>query len=480
MQYFSIVFDDGNELSDRDLSNQLPFSMVRADPEYIKLCETYAGIIFEYGSNDYATCVNLFALKSKYLVYIFSLFKLINSRKIQAVKFKNFDPVVKKKIDEFGIIAEWGKLDVSPLGLNIAWQMIAKCFIYNLFWMLGKIINKGQSNPNEVQILSWADDAYILYGKYYPGAMVNIFPFGVNIFRGLNYIIFCFRNFPSVKIAGVRFSFLLAIKLLFTSRLERVEKMVEFESKGWLLFAKSIESAGTFLCSDDFLVTQYIFSKYLITRGAVVIGKTHGVNIYCPYVHYSSLGCLTNIQIEFYGLRSPNTPMHLICDAESGEYNKYSDLSSFELLKKNASSQRYSIVIIDPGVLSEIGLRYESHLYRRALKSLHSIAGTLPVYIKFHPNRTRTDMTKILKSNYRFRVLKSFIESEHSNEKFIFINLYSTSYFECRNYGGIVFISDQFFNPKILFGSKIETVGIEELEKWSGSMKKIEYAKIYQ
>jgi hypothetical protein len=202
--------------------------------------------------------------------------------------------------------------------------------------------------------------------------------------------------------------------------------------------------------SDEFIpAVNALYVDFLSTKN--IVNNTHGIGFYNPYIKYTKLITFNNSQRDYY-LRRNNQLEYSIKDYDS-------ELSEFN---KNLQT---IIVLVDQGNLKRFGLLYEDNLQNRVISKIEEISNDLNYncFIKFHPNREQKEKNLFLNRYKVFKEISSFKNNAEMN--YLFINLYSTAYYDFRNYGKFLFIKEELFDPTYYFGHFIKTTKVEELKQ---------------
>ena len=247
---------------------------------------------------------------------------------------------------------------------------------------------------------------------------------------------------------GVPYRISPLLKTLFNKNIDHL--ITVFEHTGAIRHANYfINNQGirNILTTEEFEVGSFSFSKQLIKNGIHVTNACHGLSVYSPFVYYSKFLLINKKQQELYSI--------------------FNEFLNFEIMyEENFNGDDFKVskvIFVDQGDLSKLGLHYEGALREKVLDILNKSGenGQTPIQIKTHPNTKQAEI-KRLQTQYKFLpIIKNL---EPPLEDIVFITLYSTAYYDFRNYGSFLFIEDDLFNPSLFFGPKINTVHISELK----------------
>tara|TARA_B100000401_G_C52494450_1_gene571997 strand:- start:224 stop:697 length:474 start_codon:yes stop_codon:yes gene_type:complete len=142
---------------------------------------------------------------------------------------------------------------------------------------------------------------------------------------------------------------------------------------------------------------------------------------------------------------------------------QYKTYPSEPSIQTNDASQKTSlfVVYIDQGDLTKYHYFYEANLQKKLVEILQDInkQENKKVFVKFHPNRNEKE-----KKDFYDRYGLESIQEFNKSKNYVFINLYSTSYFDYKKFGPFLFVKDHSFFPKYFFGDEIKSIHIDELK----------------
>lgn len=248
---------------------------------------------------------------------------------------------------------------------------------------------------------------------------------------------------------GIPYSFKKLKKVILSRNLNRDYAIIKYEIDSMQKHSKDLKKFDIIYTSDDFIPASPVLYQHLIDK-IYIINNAHGIGFYNPYLIYNKMLVFNEAQKNYYALRNPEIEFIV-------KENK-TKTDSHPLKTKNSV-----VVIIDQGNLEQYGLFYESNLQKKVNDKVIKICEQYGIrtFIKFHPNRKNKEKNKII-ANTSLREVKDFKLMKSQN--ILFINLYSTSYFDFRKYGKFIFVREGIFDPKVYFGDEIQTVEYSKLE----------------
>ena len=110
-------------------------------------------------------------------------------------------------------------------------------------------------------------------------------------------------------------------------------------------------------------------------------------------------------------------------------------------------------------------LFYESKLQHETILILIDICEKLnyPFFTKFSLQTSLAGIETFIKK-YRNTLVCNNIEMLSLENNILFVNLFSTAYYDFSKYGEVLFIETDIFKPALMFGNKIECSTFENLE----------------
>jgi hypothetical protein len=389
--------------------------------------------------------VNSLFLKSEVACIITSLIILNQNQKIKEIHADfNLDPFT-SLIGDTAYYSTSRKLQKHFLSNRIIIRSIIKLLLNRLY----RICKNKKVEKKDTVIRAWVDVSEKIYRDNFSSSTIYIYPFTLNVKRGYRFICRCRKEYAdNVSLMGVPYQ----LKYIIKACKELDVGITKFECCAFEKHAKDFYAFSHILTTDDPEVASIAMYCKLISINKTVTNTAHGIGFYSPYVYYSCFGIISQRQKEFYEQNNPNI--------------KYYYRDDFKISRKSKPHNRTFkpvLTILDQGDYAKFVLTYEKELLARIYDFIcesYSRLG-IAIKIKLHPNRKESDWKKI-KSQYPYiekvNDIKEFIEYDP-----IFINLLSTSYFDYRIYGPVIFISDYLFNPRLYFGDEIEVVTMDEL-----------------
>jgi hypothetical protein len=328
-------------------------------------------------------------------------------------------------------------------------RALVKTPVYRIFGALSKF--DPERSPSDAVVRTWADDAEALYKDEFKTSVVFIYPFVVNISRGLRHIRRCFATYPHAYLMGVPYSFRRAVRLLWSRGRSFDLGLVDLELTAIRLHAHAFGAFRTVYTSDEYMVSSHALHRVLTKRGTKVVNKAHGIGFYGPCVHYSEMHVFNERQASHYARLSPHVPSQV--QQRSVDENVYS------------AGHSGALVIVDQGDLRRHGFHYEYEVQQDVLRRAARFStntGTR-LFIKFHPNRPASERRKVLDVHPEAQPLAD--PKSLAGFNLLFINLYSTTYFDWSHLGKFLFVQTEQFRPTALFGEDIRVASPDEFEE---------------
>ncbi len=453
-----IITKKGIKLDIKDINTLYPFLMLRnsntettLNVAHLLATEVYC---LDKTSLQYRVLVNFLVQRSNKVKIISSIIELSKVGMIKEIDVPFFHPKLYNKLSENICITDCNKQKrYSYIDIKEIVSAYIKVGMNKLFLLFSYMVDK-KKHQRESLVRAWVDVDERLHGEdIFRDSMVYLYPFGMNIARGINFIKYCFRKYDYVSLMGIPYS----LKKLLKSTLQFLQGddlgYVDFEIDGMVKHSRNLNKFKYIYTSDEYTPAVIALFENL-PKNVRVVNDAHGIGFYNRFVSYSLFKVFNSEQASYYKLKNIN--LNIEIKNEDKSLNTI-DFCNFELYK--------DIIIIDQGDLSKFGYMYESNLQQRLYHELNElvIQTKKNIKAKLHPNRSNGSKKMFAK---RFANLEIINEIDTNNSlTTLFINLYSTAYFDFRQYGKVIFIKDNFFNPKLIFGENIICFTIEELVK---------------
>ncbi len=438
-----IIFEDQKIYID-SINNYVPFTITNNSIVHAKVCDFIAKKYFNYESKslDHKLTVNFLYSKSLIAKNITSVILLSKKKKISLINSNYLTEEFEKFFDykiSFSIKKNRTKNFIKKSQLIIS---VAKYFVHSIF----RLLKRRNLIPKTNMVRSFADYSYRIYGERYKTDTIYIYPFTGSFFRGYKYLR-KFKQLDNVSTMGLPYRLTNLLRLINFKNYDK--KIIDYERQAYIDHAKELSLFQTVFTSDEFEPASYVLYEKLKAK-TKIINHCHGIGNFNPFLNYNKIILLNNKQEKYYSLFNEKMEMSV--------------LKEKIVPKKFSEKNRNALVIIDQGNLRNYGLNYEDSLQRKLYKKLHLISKEdgIACFIKFHPNRSKKSINKIC-NNYNFEEKKKISDLGEFN--LIFINLFSTAYYDFAKNGKFIFIEDDLFNPKELFGDKIVTSTITNLKK---------------
>tara|TARA_B100001778_G_scaffold333588_1_gene342504 strand:- start:210 stop:1562 length:1353 start_codon:yes stop_codon:yes gene_type:complete len=436
------IIVDGEKISENEIPHFYPLSIVKYQNSYNTIIRFIVEEIYQISksSKKYPVYVNLLASKSLKVKYLAIILETSKSHKIEEISL-DYLPTKFASFFNIPLKGTQKNLDFIDKGERLA--TIPKYIANLIFSVLGVFFKKKKGSNPESLVRAWVDIDEKLHKDEFYKSMVFIYPFGINFKRSITFIKRVFKNHNNVCLKGVRYSALYMLKTLFSQQL--IHALVNFEYNGMKAHSKTLLKYKTVYTSDEFQIASPIL--YGNEKSPFVVNKAHGMGCYNLEINYDEFHLFNKVQKDFYFKNNPSI-----------KYKTYGSICKNEITEKKGDK---NFVYIDQGDLTKYNYFYESKLQSKIIESLKSIKkmGATNVFIKYHPNRSEKEK----KDFYNLHGLNP-IDRFNIKEDYVFINLYSTSYFDFKKFGTFLFVNDNSFCANYFFGDEIDSVHVDKLK----------------
>ena len=436
------IIIDGKEIYESDFTEFFPFITIIHKQSFAKIVKIIVEDFYKINpeSHLYPIYMNFISLKSMKAKYIAMIIEFSETHNLEYIYFdyftKEFEKLLNKNIKNKIKNNNIDFVDEKEFKLTFV-----KYCANKLFNILGILIKRGSGDKKNV-IRAWCDVDETLHHAEISDSKIFVYPFGINIMRSIKFIVNCIKKKYNFQLVGVEYSFIDSLKtILFKNK---VENLIKFEYNGMKKHSTRLLSFRKVFTSDEYqFASQILYSS----RGndTIVTNRAHGIGVYNLFIDYDHFEVLNNAQHKYYFKNNPNINI------------TYPENKTYKYFNKTSTK----IVYIDQGDLKEYDLNYEIKLQQKILSILRKLSSenSLEISVKFHPNRSESEKVSFKKKN-SFKTIEIFNE----NENYLFVNLYSTSFFELHIFGKCLFVEDDLFSAKNFFGDEIDCVHINNLE----------------
>ena len=322
------------------------------------------------------------------------------------------------------------------------------CLIKYFVNFIYRFLRKKNIQKGMYVIRSWVDVDEKIYEKYFNDGLIFIYPFPMNIKRGLKYIKHCFSNYKNVSLMGLPYSFT-KLFIIFISKKKDIA-ILNYELDAYQRHVKDFIGYDTIYTSDEYQTSVYALYQKL-NDSTKIINTAHGVGFYNPYTNYDEFNVINDYQKNYYAYKNKNTVFKVM---EAPIVPTYS-----------LDNSGLSIIIVDQGNLEKYGYLYESKLQKKVNEEIFRICDDRKIkcFVKFHPNRTENERKNFNGLDKFCHEVKNLNNMKDKN--IIFINLYSGAYYDYLHLGKFIFIKEDYFDPRVFFSDNIKISSIEMLEK---------------
>lgn len=444
-----ITLNNGKKINVDKLNFYYPFTMLINEFLVLNIAEIVAEKIyaFERNSLEFKVAVNFLSQRSMKIKKITAIILLSQTNKIKEINVEYFSQHFTSMINyEINII---NKPDIRKfIDPKVLVSLFVKIIPNKLYLIFFKLFFSNQKNKKSV-VRAWVDVDEYLHKDVINSSTLFIYPFGINIKRGLRFIRSCYRKYSSVTLIGIPYSF----KKLFGTTLKYFknsdENIILFEIDGMEKHSQILREFSSIHTSDEY--TPAVYALYDKLKGiSIITNNCHGIGFYNRYINYDLMQVFNQKQKEYYTERNQDIKYEV----------KYIEDEENLIVSKKINNY---YIIIDQGDLEKHSYHYESSLQNELYFQINNLAksNVRKFFIKFHPNRSEKSINRFQKK-YSFIVPLKKIE-EIKDVPIIFINLYSTAYFDFKSRGNFIFIHDNLFNPKKIFGNHIQSLEINQL-----------------
>lgn len=435
---------DGITYLEHQLPELFPLSLVKYSDTFKEVINIIVQDIhnIDPDSDLYPLYLNLLSSKSYKVKFISILIEISSFCKIEEISLDYFSaPFHKFLSPDIKIKSTHNKVNFIDSQETVG--SLSKCLINQIFVLLGFFFkNKNLEKKNLIR--AWVDVDEKLHLSEIKDSVIYIYPFGLNFIRSIKFIKKCFRKNYDVQLMGISYSLLDFLKILFSK--DRLKSIVIFEHNAMKKHSKKIKRFSRVFTSDEFQIgTPSLYSNLTNTE---VINRAHGLGCYNVRINYDQFYVFNEVQKRYYKNDNPSV-----------DY-KFYNLNLRKCQEVNNKSTT-KIVYIDQGDLIKYKYHYETELQKKTIAVLSELHNDydLNVYVKFHPNRSKFEK-KIFSNKYQLEVLQKIDKKDN----YIFVNLYSTSFYDMNKYGRFLFVGDKFFRPQYFFGKAIDVVHIGDLK----------------
>lgn len=443
-----IRFEEGKQVKCEELNKYYPFVLIRYNPIHLQVCEFVANNYFDYNekSLEWKVLVNFLHQRSNKLKIISSIIILSKFEKISEINIDYLN-------SDFSIFFEnnikfKSRNEKAPYFIDN--KQVISSFVKYFPNVLYRNLKKRNLEKKKVIIRAWIDLDEHLHKADWQSSNVYIYPFSFNFFNGIKFILRSYKTNSGVTVNGIQYSFSKLIKIFFSQGVKRDMAIIDYEINGLKSHAKDFKMYDQVLTSDEFIPAAPALYGQL-DKSIKVLNNAHGIGLYNPYIKYDEMLVFNVNQKEFY--KSRNTKTKFILKENINDIK----------VKSTNSKTFKNMVYIDQGDLKKFKYYYEAKIQNSVVNKINDIYRhkTDKPKVKFHPNRSQNEKRKFLIKFPQFDELKNF----NPEESYIFINLYSTAYYDFKKYGDFFFIEEGIFNPSILFGDSINKISINDLTK---------------
>jgi hypothetical protein len=433
------IYDGKNYISIRHLEENISKLALRYCKDHlfncIKIAE-FVGHKKNYTDEEIKIFANYLSTRSRKALLVTAILKYYNGD-----KFTLTTDILSSELAKY--LGIYSHIEITSDSNHwIDYQEIVKSILKYFPSILFRILSKKIDEPNKSVVRCWVDVDEVIHCDNFKKSDKFIYPFGLNIFRSYKFIKRVSNEYKNYSLMGLNYSlwYLLAE---FRKNLDVDISIIRYEKAAYIEHVPTLSKYTTIYTSDEYLPavpTMYI----KLLSSSKIENVCHGIGVYNIYNYYTSFQLINNIQFEYY--------------SQNGNSN-YQILHS-NRCKNHKIKNVKSLTYIDQGDLKKMGYNYEGQLQEQLIDILNKLSHQteIQIFVKHHPNRRG----QIGKLNYsKIKKINSFCDLTQKNQN-VYLNLFSSAYFDLYKKNQVIFVSNDSFDPKIIFGNSILTVSLNE------------------
>lgn len=400
------------------------------------------------GSDEYKTGYNLLYIKSIRIFHIYCCIKMATYEANLLIDLDYIDDSFNSFFPNSTIIVKSKKLQNSYLDSESNIKLMIRHFINLVYRFHYSVFNKKHNLSSVVK--TWCDvDMRIHESQIDKNTMIFIFPFVANFRRAINHIMFV-RKLKGYKysLIGIKYNLFDLFKILFSTDVIRDVFMIHYEMKAYILHHEDYNKFNKIYTSDEFLPAIFLTNNLLLKKKHVIVNTAHGLGLYSPFISYSKFHTINDCQVNFYKRLSQDV--------------WYISLNSDDSVK--TCKIHKNIVYIHQNFSDHTDKKYEANYQNEIIKNLNNNFGkSYNLFIKFHPNTKKVDKHYLLKNNLNFKTLGNIKEVKAETT---FFSVFSTAFYDFRDYGNFIFVSENNVLIESVFGANSCSVSINFLKQF--------------
>lgn len=445
------------------LKDLFPSTLYNSE-KHAEICEKIAKYFLKDTKiNDYSfrILVNFLFIKSDFAKEITALNELL-SRSSFTTKKIVVKPIYLRILDLIpenlpqNIFIEQNKVfNILPTNVFLA------AFIKTIFNIIYRRIGKNKNIKKKV-VRAWVDVNELMYSEKICNSTILLYPFFLNFNRHFLFVKRCVDLNYDYVFTGIPYSLKKLFKC-FVYPQDRLLNYLDFESSAYVRHANELIQKGVseFYTSDEFEIASFVLASEFKKKNIISVNTAHGVGNYSPYTCYTVFNTINDAQEVFYKKRSPQLKFER-------RFNFNSPFTTKSQINIE-SNEKYLVVFIH-ATMEKAGLKYEAAFQKQVLSSLNKISKfyhhEIDFMIKIHPNTSKSEINKM----GLYRGLKLFHSYEllhqYNVEKILFINIFSTLYYEIKDAVKVLFVCDDILDAKVFFGDEIDIIRLDALEQY--------------
>ena len=309
-----------------------------------------------------------------------------------------------------------------------------KLLIHKLFFILNK-----KRNDKVVVLRCWVEDCLQLFkSEIDKNTLFLVFPFTLSFLRQFRFLKYLIKNNHDFSFCGYDYSF----KEYFTWVISSKDlDLAIFEINASKRLATTLLKKYKFqrlFTTDEFEENAFVWHQKLINEGRITINKAHGSGCYSPFINYTKFYAIHQNQIDYYSLNNKSITYKLM-DLKENSFDEDLKIKNIIFFSQLTSKKCDFLIESENQVLN-------------VLKELKKVQ----IFIKLHPNARRYKKEYLNNFSYITDLPKDI-------ENTLNLSLYSTTYYTFQDIGPSYFIETSKNKPKLMYGSKIRVIKLENL-----------------
>lgn len=291
------------------------------------------------------------------------------------------------------------------------------------------------------------------FAQEYRRSHILIYPFFLNVRRGLRYVRSVLREHPDAKLTGIPFRWR-DIAMLVAWPTGRDARLTRAELFGYIRHGRDLAAYRPRYvgCSDDVDAGGFVLAEALRSVGSACENRTHGIGKYAPYTAHTHSLLYSAPQIDYYSTRNPDCEYRLV---------EFSPLPA-------AECANIDCIVYVGSNFARLGFEYDVEVERRIIAALRTITKRLrfSFFVKIHPNLSIDEAAEA------YDIERSYLTRQAEPPPYpqcMYFSFTTTAYFELARWGPFYFVDMATIPIEELFGEGIPKVAFDELAAFLAS-----------